>query len=138
MNIIYIETQMKMFIYNILIIVFLFLVIYQVYLEVNNSYSYINIIEGMESSPLVYKDYGSTDSGSNALILSQQNAGNIDYLKQHMNEQENKITDLTKKVDTLSGQVNTMSGQLNGLAQQQAVYATELVGSKPAEITGTN
>lgn len=128
---------MKMMIYNILIFIFFLLVLYQIYLEVYKSYR--NMKEGMKSlSSPVYKDYTTGDNASNALILSQQNAGNIDYLKQHMSEQENKIADLNKKVDSLTSDVKTMSSQLNDLAQQQAVYATQLVGSTPAKITGTN
>lgn len=134
---------MKIFIYNliinILIFMFLLLVVYQIYLEVNNSYSYMNMREGMESSTLVYKDYGSNGTASDAFILSQQNAGNIAFLKEQVSKQGNDITDLNKKVDSVTNDVKTISSQLNDLAQQQAVYATELVGSTtPAKITGTN
>jgi len=124
---------------NILIFMFLLLVVYQIYLEVNKSYFYINMREGMESTPTVYKEYGSNGAASDALILSQQNAGNIAFLKEQVSKQGNDISDLNKKVDSVTNDVKTISSQLNDLAQQQVVYATQLVGSTtPAKITGTN
>ena len=125
-----------MFIYTILIILFSVLISYQLYLELSKS----SLIEGMESDTtttdtlLQYKDYSSSDSATNALILAQQNAGNIAYLK----SQVDQLLTLQSQVDNLNSEVETMSTQLNDLAQQQADYATSLAGSTPTTITGTD
>jgi hypothetical protein len=79
-----------------------------------------------------YKPYNLNDP-NNALILSQQNAGNIDVLK-------GEVDDLKKikgTVDSLKQNVDQMQTQVDGLVQQQADYAVELAGSTPPTITGT-
>jgi uncharacterized protein YoxC len=120
-------------IYSLLIIFFAFLICYQLYIEISKSY----LIEGMtttdDSSKISYKDYNSSDSATNALILAQQNAGNISFLKTQVDD----LQALKSQVDTLNSEVATMSTQLSDLAQQQADYATSLVGSSPTTITGT-
>ena len=107
-----------MLIYNILIIIVICLISWQLYLEISKSY----LIEGMDTdtSTATYQDYGSSDNtGQDALILAQQNAGNITYLKQ---------------------QLDAMQEQLNELAQQQADYATMIVGgnTEPIPVTGAD
>jgi hypothetical protein len=164
-----------MFIYNILIVIFVFLIAYQIYLEIDKPY----LIEGMDtdtttntnsttsstpttttstpdttttpatstpttsttpttssssSSTSSYQDYGSSDSATNALILAQQNAGNIEFLKQQIDS----LLPLIAQVNTLNTEVDTISSQINDLAQQQEVYAAELVGSTPPQITGAD
>ena len=58
---------------NLLIIIFIILITYQIFLaHFSNS-----IIEGLED----YKDYDTNDP-NNVMILAQQNAGNIEVLKQ--------------------------------------------------------
>jgi len=123
-----------MFLINILIIIFLFLTIYQVYLEISKNI----LIEGFTKTAQngnrsTYKDYGSSDSATNALILSQQNAGNISFLKQQVDELEG----LNTQVKELKQEVTTMSTQMNQLVEQQATYAAALAGSKPVDVTGT-
>lgn len=120
-----------MFIYNILIIVFFYLVLYSIYLEWNKR-------EGLTNSPTaVYKNYPITND--NALILSQQNAGNIAFLKDQVDE----IPVLKKRVDDLTTQMETVNTQLYGLAKQQATTAIEAIGATPTptpttpKITGT-
>jgi hypothetical protein len=131
-----------MIIYNILIIVFFYLVLYSIYLEWNKR-------EGLtdESSPtsttptptptVVYKNY--PISNDNALILSQQNAGNIAFLKDQVDE----IPGLKKKVADLTSQMETVNTQLYGLAKQQATTAVEAIGASSTptpetpKITGT-
>lgn len=85
--------------------------------------------EGMESGGTTYTEYNSTDP----TILGQQNAGNIAYLKQRVDE----IAPLNQKIVDLSAKIDALEGQVNGLVQQQADYATSLAGSTPATITGT-
>lgn len=69
-----------------------------------------------------------------ALMLAQQNAGNINYLKQRVEES----SALREKVDEMKSSMDAMQIQINGLVQQQAEYAQELAGSAPPTITGTN
>jgi hypothetical protein len=96
---------------------FLFLLFYQLYLDINSS----KLIEGLETNTLSstssqeYKPYNLNDP-NNSLILSQQNAG---------------------KVDNIQLSVDAMQVQINSLVQQQADYAQELAGSTPPIITGT-
>ena len=153
-----------MFIYNILIVIFVFLISYQIYLEILQP----NLIEGMDtdtttdtttpttttstttptttttstttpttttsSSTLAYQDYGSSDAATNAMILAQQNAGNIEFLKQQIDS----LLPLIAQVNTLNTEVDTMTTQINDLAQQQEEYAAELVGTTPPQITGAD
>ena len=113
---------------NLLIIIFLFLTIYQVYLEISKNI----LIEGFDP-PKNNNDNGSSVSDTTALIRSQENAGNISVLKEQVGELEG----LKSEVKELKQEVATMSTQMNQLAEQQATYAIELAGSKPAAITGT-
>jgi len=78
-----------------------------------------------------YKPYNLNDP-NNALILSQQNAGNIDYLKTRIDD----LNGIKKDVDDLKMNVSSMQTQIDGLVQQQADYATEIAGSQPPEING--
>ena len=157
-----------MFIYNILIVIFVFLISYQIYLEILQP----KLIEGMDSdtttdtsttptttttsttptptpssssssnsnssssssSTLAYQDYSSSDSATNSMILAQQNAGNIEFLKQQIDS----LLPLIAQVNTLNTEVDTMTTQINDLAQQQEEYAAELVGTTTPQITGAD
>jgi hypothetical protein len=106
---------------NILILFFLFLILYQILLA--NS-----IVEGLENQ---YQPYD-TNNPNNALILAQQNAGNISYLKERLD----KFADVYQQVQDLSGNVQTIQTQVNGLVQSQQDYANQMTGGEPPEITG--
>lgn len=124
-----------MFIYNILIIVFFYLVLYSIYLEWNKREGLTDIPPSTNpttNSSIVYKNY--PISNDNALILSQQNAGNIAFLKDQVDE----IPGLKKRVDDLTSQMETVNTQLYGLAKQQATTAIEAIGaSSPPETPET-
>jgi hypothetical protein len=113
---------------------FLFLLFYQLYLDINSS----KLIEGLETNTLSstssqeYKPYNLNDP-NNSLILSQQNAGNIEVLKGRIDT----LDGMNKKVDNIQLSVDAMQVQINSLVQQQADYAQELAGSTPPIITGT-
>jgi hypothetical protein len=113
----------------ILIVLFIFLLGYQTYLAILPT----KLIENLENSKQEeYKPYNLNDP-NNALILSQQNAGNIEVLKGRIDEFDginNKVTDMQQSM-------NLMQTQIDGLVQQQANFAQELAGSTPPEITGT-
>jgi hypothetical protein len=121
----------------ILIVLFLFLMGYQVYLANNTS----RIIEGLEngdtntssSSTQEYKPYNLNDP-NNSLILAQQNAGNIEVLKGRIDG----LDGVKKRVDDMQQSIDSMQTQIDGLVQQQADYAQEIAGSTPPEVTGTD
>jgi flagellar basal body rod protein FlgB len=108
---------------NILILFFIVLILYQILLA-------NNIIEGLENQ---YQAYN-TNNPNNALILAQQNAGNISYLKQRLDS----IQNLDQEVQDISGNVVALQSQVAGLVQQQQQYATQLSGGtgNPPQITG--
>ena len=105
---------------NILVLFFIILIVYQIILA-------NNIIEGLEN----YKPYD-TNNPSNALILAQQNAGNIEYIKQRLDSVEG----LDKEVQDISGNVITLQDQVNQLVSAQQQYATQLTGGTAPNITG--
>ena len=106
---------------NILIFFFIILILYQIFLA-------SNIIEGLENK---YKPYDMKNP-NNALILAQQNAGNISFLK----EQLDKYDGLYEQVQDLSGNVVSLQTQVNGLVQAQQDYADQMTGGSPPQITG--
>jgi peptidoglycan hydrolase CwlO-like protein len=120
----------------LLIFLFLALIIYQLFFS-------NTVIEGLENSTettssttnntdATYQPYNMNDP-NNALILGQQNAGNIEYLKQRVED----LSGIKERVDNMQENINSMQTQIDGLVQQQADYAQEIAGSQPAEITGT-
>lgn len=101
------------------------------------------VLEGMENEGAADSpgsgtgaDYVPYDlKGSDrALVLAQQNAGNISYLKQRVDENDG----LRQRVDDLKASLDGIQAQINGLAQAQAEYAQEIAGSSPPTITGTD
>jgi hypothetical protein len=87
-----------------------------------------NIIEGLENQ---YKSYD-TNNPENALILAQQNAGNISYLKQRIDN----VQGMYQQVQDLSGNVQTLQTQVNGLVQAQKDYANQMTGGTAPEVSG--
>jgi hypothetical protein len=120
-----------------LILFFVFLLVYQIYLDIFSS----KLIEGLEtnssttssSSSQEYKPYNLNDP-NNSLILSQQNAGNIEVLKGRIET----LDGINQKVDNIQLSIDAMQIQIDGLVQQQADYAQELAGSTPPTVTGTD
>jgi predicted RND superfamily exporter protein len=120
---------------NILIIFFTILILYQVFL-LQLKYNFNNyIIEGMDtSSSSSSKDYQpyDTNNQNNSLILAQQNAGNIEVLKQQMD----KVLGLSNQVRDISGNVATLTEQVTTLMLQQQKKAESKLSDSPPEITG--
>jgi hypothetical protein len=108
---------------NILIVFFIILICYQIILA-------NHIVEGLENDNS-YKSYD-TNNPANALILAQQNAGNIEYLKGRINDAQGMF----KQVQDLSGNVQTLQDQVNGLVTAQQQYATQMTGGSPPDISG--
>jgi hypothetical protein len=106
---------------NILIVFFIILILYQILLE-------SRIVEGLENQ---YQPYD-TNNPNNALILAQQNAGNITFLKQRLDT----LTGINQQVQDLSGNVQSLQTQVNGLVQAQQDYANQMTGGTAPEVTG--
>ncbi len=115
---------------NSLIIFFLLLIAYQIILA---CMSQNNFREGLEDSKEKYKDYNTNDP-NNAMILAQQNAGNIEYIKGRIDE----IVGLKGIVMDNCGNIVSLNEQMMGLIQQQAELQQDMVGDEPADVSGTN
>ena len=113
-----------------LILLFVFLLVYQIYLDIYSS----NLIEGLTTNSDASSDKPTNLTEPNSLILSQQNAVNIEVLKGRVDI----LDGMDKKIDNIKLSVDAMQVQINTLVQQQADYAQELAGSTPPTITGTN
>jgi len=106
---------------NVLIVFFIILIVYQIILATK-------IVEGLENnSGKKYREYP-----PNALILAQQNAGNIEYLKKKMDDLQN----MNSVVSDLSGNVVALQQQVNGLVSAQQQYVTQMTGGSPPDVTG--
>ena len=122
---------------KILIIFFIGLIGYQLFLALSGN----NLIEGLENTTTTetnssneYKSYTDNPNDPNsALILSQQNAGNIEVLKGRIDG----FDGVKARVDTMQQNIDSMQVQIDALVQQQADYATDLAGNEPVEVTGT-
>jgi uncharacterized protein YoxC len=64
--------------------------------------------------------------------MAQQNAGNIEYLKERIDA----VQGIFNQVQDLSGNVSALQDQMNGLITANTQYTTQMVGDKPPEITG--
>jgi hypothetical protein len=136
---------------NILNIFFIFLILYQIFL----AFSKNNIVEGMMDviptiSPTVSPNMSPTNEmlpnltinqvyrqydkkiADNTFLLAQQNAGNIEYLRQRID----LIQGMHDQVVDLSGNVSALQTQVNGLVTAQQQYATQMTGGVAPEVTG--
>jgi len=115
---------------KLLIVFFILLIIYQIFL--GNTHYYL--LEGMttELDNQQYQPYD-TNNPNNVMILAQQNAGNIQVLKQQIDS----ILGLNKQVQDLSGNVANLSEQVYNMIQVQQQLAQSSLPSSTPEITGT-
>lgn len=118
---------------NMLILFFIILIGYQIILA-------NHVLEGLENNTssnttgtnnTSYNPYN-MNNPDNALILAQQNAGNIDYLKQRLDA----VQGMFQQVQDLSGNVAALQDQVNGLVSAQQEYANQMTGGTAPEITG--
>ena len=138
-----------------LILFFIFLIAFQIIL----AYSKSSIIEGMmdvvptispsfvpTASPTfgptnemlpnltinqVYRQYDKKIA-DNTFLMSQQNAGNIEYLKQRIDA----VQGIFNQVQDLSGNVMALQEQVSGLVTAQQDYATQMTGGVAPDVTG--
>ena len=117
---------------NILIIFFIFIILYQIILANNSNLPLVvgklHLVEGFKNK---YTSYD-VDNPNNAIILAQQNAGNISYLKERIDN----VQGVYQQVQDLSGNVQNLQIQLNGLLEAQQSYANQITGGTPPEISG--
>jgi len=121
---------------NLLIYFFIGLIGYQLFLTWRGN----NLVEGLENNTDTadstkskeYEPYNMNDP-NNALILAQQNAGNIEVLKGRIDG----LDGVKARVDTIQQNIDSMQVQIDALVQQQADYANDLAGDQPVEVTGT-
>ena len=82
----------------------------------------------MEGGSNEYQKYG-----DDPMILAQQNAGNIEFLKSRVDD----ISNVKGDVETIKQDLQTMQIQVDGLVQQQADMANELTGGgEPLSVDG--
>ena len=129
-----------MFLIYLLISLFTILITYQLFLAFFSFSKSTNLIEGLDNQDLTsqdedsdYKPYNLNDP-NNALILAQQNAGNIEVLKGRVDSQDG----IKEKVDNIQQNINSIQTQIDGLVQQQADFAQQIAGSTPPTVTGTD
>lgn len=114
---------------NILICFFLFLIIYQIFLA--------SVVEGFDNSNNTsasnnqYQEYD-MNNPSNALILAQQNAGNISYLKNRLGDFDN----LNQQIQDLSNNMVSLQSSVDQIVQAQQDYANQMTGGSPPDVTG--
>ena len=108
-----------MILINVLIILCIFLIIYQFFVSNNDN----TLIEGVENNNSTYKAYD-TNNPKNALILAQQNAGNISALHQKVD----KLDGTEDTIDNMKQNMSTMQAQINSLTKQQSDYAKSSLG----------
>lgn len=122
---------------NFLIIFFTFLIIYQIFFDNSNSFIEAMTDTSSNQPPINltvndnYKQYDKTIS-DNTFLLAQQNAGNIEYLKQRIDS----IQGMNQQLQDLSGNVQSLQTQVNGLVEAQQEYANQMTGGSPPQITG--
>ena len=116
---------------NVLIVFFIILIIYQIFL------GNIQMREGFDTSspstsqPGQYQPYNTNDP-NNAMILAQQNAGNIQVL----NQQIQNLMDLNQEVQDISANVVSLQSQVTAIAQAQQQYTSQMAAQPTPQITG--
>ncbi len=126
-----------MILIRIIILFFIILLGFQIYSMMQSRKEEFSVIKASESSSepapttnssLTYQPYNSNDPNS-ALILSQQNAGNIEYLKGRVIDLEKSTT----KINEISQNMGSMQTQIDSLVQQQAEYVRAINTPAPIE-----
>ena len=110
---------------NLLIIFFFIILVYQIFLAYTNN----TILEGITNQQ--YQPYNTNDP-NNALILAQQNAGNITVLK----DQLDKLNGLNSEVQDISANVVQLQQQVTQLVSAQQNYASQMTGGTTPNISG--
>lgn len=115
-----------LFIVNTLIIIFVLMLIFQILFPLR---------EGLENndSSKQYQEYD-LNSPNSSLILAQQNAGNIEYIKGRLLELDKVKQDVTD----INGNLEQLTDNVEQLVQQQSEYSQQQLPSSPPEISGAS
>jgi hypothetical protein len=100
----------------------------QIFKALNN---YTGVKEGLENNDQTYKEYNTNDPNNpnSALILSQQNAGNIEFLKGRIVG----LDTVNTTVNSMQQNINSMQTQIDALTNQQVEYAQSIGTPAPVE-----
>jgi hypothetical protein len=101
---------------NFLIIFFILFIVYELFLAYTQNY----ILEGLENQ---YQPYD-VNNPANALILAQQNAGNISFIK----SQIDGLLGLNQQVKDISGNVVALQDQVSQIVAAQQQYTNQMTG----------
>ena len=120
---------------NLVILFFVYLIIYQFFYKIKEGLDTTDPDQTTSTTTQTYQDYD-LNNPNNALILAQQNAGNIQVLK----AQIDKLNSMSQTVTELSNNYTSLYDKVQGLIQQQADYANQLNGGsdEPVTVTGTD
>ena len=110
---------------RILVLLFFLLILYQIFLDI-----FGNLREGLETTSTEYKEYPK-DSPCSSNILAEQNAGNIVYLKQRLDE----LMNLKDTVMDICGNIVVINAQLNGLANAENDKGTAALNGQDQPLT---
>jgi hypothetical protein len=113
----------KIWIPLLCIFFFFFFILYPLFIDS------FPLIEGMDNASS-YKEYDTSDS-KDALILAQQNAGNIAYLKEKLDDLES----LNATVMDNCGNIVALNQQVNAIIQQQTAPLNTINGGQPIQIS---
>ncbi len=122
---------------NILIILFVLLFLYNVYLANKKVIENMDLPDTTQENTKKddYKDYN-----KDPLILAQQNAGNIQVLRDQINKAMETINKIEPKQEDLEKQVEANTNSIQTMIQGQQDNANEKAGMDsdptPADITG--
>ena len=115
----------------ILIIFFILLIVLQLF--------FTKMYEGLANNTSgQYQSYNTNDP-SNAGVLAQQNAGNIQVLEGQVTKLTNmqtEVTDISGNVANLSAEIQKIQKQVDALVQQQKAAADTV--NKKLPVTGTS
>lgn len=120
-----------MLLVNILIILFVYLLFYQLFYYISKGNNNLEALSNKSGEK--YEEYDLKDP-NNAMILSEKNAGNIDFIKGQLDD----LMSLKKTVIDMSGNIAILNEQVTGLVSQQIDVQKNLVGDKPLDIDGLN
>jgi len=110
------------------VLFFALLVLYQL----NLAFFRIGLVEGLENnSKPSFQEYNTNDP-NNALILAQQNAGNIEFLK----SQIDFVLEFRDRINKMDTRVNDLTTQVEELVLSQKSLASEKLPEEPPVITG--
>jgi hypothetical protein len=109
---------------NFITICFVFLICYQIFL------AFLNENSMMEAFENAFKPYD-TNNQSNSMILEQQNAGNINVLKQQLDS----LLSLKIEVKQIKTDITNLQEQMNQMVLAQQQYTNQMTGGKIPNIT---